>query len=79
MPTILRLLGYRFFFYSNEGNEPPHVHVEKGDASAKFWLNEVELADSFGFNAKEINQLRKKVEEHRQAFLQSWYDYFNQN
>lgn len=55
MPTVLRLLGFRFFFYSNEGNEPPHIDVEKGDASAKFWLNDVELAESFGFNAKEIN------------------------
>ncbi len=79
MPTVLRIFGFRFFFYSNESNEPPHIHIEKGDATAKFWLNEVELADSFGFNAKEINQLRKMVLENRETLIKSWYDYFKQN
>ena len=59
MPTVLRLLGFRFFFYSNESLEPSHIHVEKGDNEAKFWLEQVELASSNGFSAKEINQLRK--------------------
>jgi hypothetical protein len=58
MPTVLRLHGFRFFFYSNEGKEPPHIHVEKGDNTAKFWLEPVELANSFGFKAKEINEIR---------------------
>lgn len=79
MPTVLRLIGFRFFFYSNEGNEPPHIHIEKADAVAKFWLNEVELAESYGFSAKEINQLRKMVLENREALIKSWYDYFKQN
>jgi hypothetical protein len=39
MPTILRLDGYRFFFFSNENNEPPHIHVEFGDKLAKYWLS----------------------------------------
>lgn len=43
MPTILMILGWRFFFYANEGQEPPHIHCQKGDAEAKYWLN----ADSF--------------------------------
>lgn len=41
MPTVLKIGGYRFFFYSNEGNEPPHIHVEKSDSLAKFWLDPV--------------------------------------
>jgi hypothetical protein len=44
MPTVLRLSGFRFFFYSLEGSEPSHIHVEHGDSVAKFWLNPVELA-----------------------------------
>jgi len=44
MPTVMRIAGYRFFFYSNEGSEPAHVHVQSGDGEAKFWLNPIELA-----------------------------------
>ena len=41
MPTVLRISGFRFFFYSLEGSEPPHIHVEHGGSVAKFWLNPV--------------------------------------
>ena len=43
MPTVLRLGPFRFFFFSNEGTEPPHVHVERGDGHGKFWLDPVAL------------------------------------
>jgi len=76
MPTVLRFLGFRFFFYSNEGLEPPHIHVEKEDNKAKFWLEPVELASSNGFSAKEINQLRKITLEYQQQFKKSWHEYF---
>ncbi|MBI4007657.1 MAG: DUF4160 domain-containing protein, partial [Planctomycetes bacterium] len=46
MPTILRIKGYRFFFFSLEGREPPHIHVEHAGKYAKFWLEPVELARS---------------------------------
>ena len=42
MPTILRKLGFRFFFYSNEGNEPPHIHIEKEKGNGKYWLDPLE-------------------------------------
>ncbi|HET6238742.1 MAG TPA: DUF4160 domain-containing protein [Acetobacteraceae bacterium] len=45
MPTVLRVDGFRFYFYSLEGNEPPHVHIEYGDSLAKYWLVPVELAE----------------------------------
>ena len=76
MPTVLRILGFRFFFFSNEGNEPPHIHVEKGDDAAKFWLQPVELANSYGFNAMQINQLRKLVLENQELFINKWNEYF---
>jgi len=44
MPTIYRWNGFRFHFYSNEGREPPHVHVRRAEDSCKFWLNTVVLA-----------------------------------
>jgi Domain of unknown function (DUF4160) len=76
MPTILRITGFRFFFYSDEGSEPPHIHVERNDEVAKFWLEPVELASSSGFSAKEINQLRKLVTENQTHLVQSWHEYF---
>src|SRR5882757_10333220 len=51
MPTVLRVSGFRFFFYSLEGSEPPHIHVEHGDNVAKFWLEPVSLAESRGFRS----------------------------
>ena len=53
MPTGLRQDGYRFYFYSHEPNEPPHVHVDKGGASAKVWLENVALARNMGYKPRE--------------------------
>ena len=77
MPTVLRIAGFRFFFYSDEGSEPPHIHVERSDEVAKFWLEPVELVSSSGFSAKEINQLRKLVTENQTRLVQFWHEYFN--
>ena len=76
MPTVLRISGFRFFFYSLEGAEPPHIHVEHGDSVAKFWLDPVELANSHGFRSHELNHLRTLVSEHRARFLETWNVHF---
>ena len=76
MPTILRIGGYRFFFFSNEGTEPLHVHVESAECYAKFWLQPVALADSVGYNGKELTRLRKMVGEHSALFMERWHEYF---
>ena len=76
MPTVLRDGGLRFFFYSLENGEPPHIHVESGDATAKFWLDPVELAHSRGFRARDLTRLRAKTIEHRQEFLEAWNAHF---
>lgn len=76
MPTVLRLHGFRFFFYSMEGSEPPHIHVEHGDKVAKFWLEPVSLAESHGFRTHEVNRLRAVVIEHRLSFLEAWNAHF---
>ncbi len=76
MPTILRYQGYRFYFYSHEPNEPPHIHVDQGDRSAKFWLSPVALARNFGYNARELNGLLRIVQEHQQVFQESWHEHF---
>ncbi len=64
MPTVLRV-GVHWFFFSNEGNEPPHVHVETGDSHAKFRLNPVFLSSSVGYGATELRELREIIVQHR--------------
>lgn len=76
MPTVLRIDGYRFFFFSNEGNEPVHIHVESGDGYCKFWLNPASVAYSIGYNSTELNKIRKLVEEHSALIENYWYEYF---
>ncbi len=76
LPTILRIGKFRFFFFSNEGKEPPHIHIESEDKYAKFWLEPVRLAKSIGYNAHEINEIRKMVLEHKNLFKERWYGYF---
>ncbi len=76
MPTILRSGPYRFFFDSGDRNEPPHVHVERDDCKAKFWLDPVRLERSQGFARKEIHQIQVIVERSQQDMLESWNDDF---
>jgi hypothetical protein len=65
MPTVLRIGAFRFYFYSHEPNEPPHVHVDRGEATIKVWLDPVAVARSRGFRAHEIGGIVAMVDEHR--------------
>lgn len=76
MPTILRLNSYRFYFFSHEPNEPPHIHVDRDEASLKAWLEPVALARNRGFRPREINAILVMVEEHRPVLLEAWYEHF---
>lgn len=77
MPTVLRIGPHRFFFFSNEGNEPAHIHVETAEKYAKFWLSPLVLAAATGYNAQELRQIRELVQQHSEAFLEKWYEYFS--
>ena len=76
MPTSLRIGPYRFFFYSSDHHEPPHVHVRRDRSTAKFWLSPVRLQQSKGFQRTEIGQLQRIVEEHREQLMEEWDEYF---
>ena len=76
MPTVLRLNGYRFGFFSADGDEPPHLHVSKAGAQAKFWLQPVGLADNHGFRRHELREIETILTEHQTTLLQAWHDYF---
>ncbi len=77
MPTVLRSGPYRFFFYAGDRDEPPHVHVERDNCEAKFWLEPVRLARSHGLTANEINRIEKLLLENQKGLLDSWNEYFN--
>ena len=80
MPKIFEKNGFRFFFYSAEGDEPCHVHVKKGEGDGKIWL-EPELKEEYlvDFKSQEKTQIRKIVRERRDYFIQRWYEYFEGN
>jgi hypothetical protein len=76
MPAVLRVGPYRFYFYSHETIEPPHVHVDRDAQSAKFWLEPVGLARNLGFSAAELRKVQSIVVEHRKKLLDAWHGYF---
>jgi hypothetical protein len=77
MPTVLRVGRYRFFFFSNESEEPPHIHVKAGSDEAKFWLEPVGLVVNYGFNVSELTKVERLVAEHRDELLEAWDEYFS--
>ena len=76
MPTVLRQGPYRFFFYSGDRDEPPHVHVERDEVSAKFWLVPVALARNFGFSPNELNKVESLVKQNQKLLLEAWHGFF---
>ena len=78
MPTVLKLHGFTFKFYSNENSEPPHIHIIKGKAESKWWLDP-DLAEEYsdGFKVQELRTIRELLKEHQHALLQAWKDHFN--
>ena len=75
MPTIL-IEGYKFRFYAQDRDEPPHMHVLHGDNDAKVWLIPVSLEYAYGYNRREINRILELASEHHSELLEAWYDYF---
>ena len=63
MPTFMRAGPYRFFVWSNEPNEPAHIHVESGDGHAKFWLDPVGVAETEGYNPREVARIRREARQ----------------
>ena len=76
MPTVLRSGPYRVFFYSADGDEPPHVHVERDNAEAKYWLAPLSLARSRGFSAKEERDIARLIADNLADLLEAWTDAF---
>jgi len=76
MPTVLRVRGYQFYFYAEEGNEPPHIHVAKEVFDAKFWLSPARLAVNHGFRPHDLREIAAIIEEHATLILEKWNEFF---
>ncbi|MFU0505909.1 DUF4160 domain-containing protein [Pseudaminobacter sp. NGMCC 1.201702] len=76
MPTVLRAAGLRFHFYSADGHEPPHIHIEGTGRKAKVWLQEVRVAKNGGFSEIELSRILEIVSKNRAKLLEAWNDFF---
>ncbi|GEO82590.1 DUF4160 domain-containing protein [Pararhodospirillum oryzae] len=79
MPVIIREAGYRFFFYSDEGNprEPVHIHVRGNGHEVKFWLDErLTVARNDGFDTRTIRFLAEIIERNRTTIEEAWNGHF---
>jgi hypothetical protein len=79
MPEVFRESGFRFFFYSNEGSprEPLHVHVERDNVEAKFWLiPSVRVAYNDGYDARTLRELQRAVEANKNRIMRAWNEHF---
>ena len=74
MPTVLRIGSYRFHFYSDEGKEPVHIHVETPDGECKFWLQPVRLAKNRGVSPISIRKIEKLVFENQLLFIEKYHE-----
>ncbi len=77
MPTIFKIDGYRFFFFSNE-HTPEHIHIEKADGYARIELETLTVTDSYNLNSKELKKLIKLVDKNKSTLKGSWHEYFKQ-
>lgn len=79
MPVVFRQNGYRFHFYSDEGEprESVHIHVRRGRDNAKFWLwPEVNLVYNRGFSRIEQCWLVAIIEQRREDIERTWNEFF---
>lgn len=77
MPTVFYVGAYRFFFYSEEGGEPAHIHIEDGDKAAKFWLHDAGLARSRNMRGHELAALGRLVAARKDELTEAWNEHFS--
>jgi len=77
MPTILRIEGYRFFFFSDE-HLPQHIHIEKGDGYARIEIESNKVTDSYNLTSKELKKLTTLVNQNNEKLKKAWNEYFKQ-
>ncbi|HVA23605.1 MAG TPA: DUF4160 domain-containing protein [Chloroflexota bacterium] len=76
VPVVLRIDGFDFLFFSDEGVEPRHIHVRNAGRMAKFWLDPVALAYRGTYHDREIRQIERLVSEHQNELREAWNEFF---
>ena len=76
MPTVFYFNGYRFFFFSNENDEPVHIHIEKAEASAKYWLEPIDEVYSYGFTSRQRKEIQSIIELRINELKKAWHEHF---
>ncbi len=80
MPTVFYWKGYRFYFFSLENSEPVHIHIEKAEGAAKFWIEPAILEDySYGFTLSQRKEIRKFIELNSGQITKAWHEHFKNN
>lgn len=74
-PTVLKIGPYRFHFYSDEGNEPPHIHVATNDGECKFWLKPIKLAANRHLAPHVINKIEKLIYDHHELLIKEYENF----
>jgi hypothetical protein len=72
---VLRAGRFRFFFFSNEGDEPPHIHVKAAEHEAKFRLDPVSLVANYGFRSRDLNEIERLIRQHQTELLEAWHEH----
>lgn len=75
MPTVLRIGSFRFHFYSDELNEPAHIHVETPNGECKFWLEPIRLAKNRGVPPYIIRDIEKLVYKYQDLLKEKFYEF----
>jgi hypothetical protein len=75
MPTVLRIGPFRFHFYSDEANEPPHIHVRYAGRECKYWLDPIALAGNRGIAALDLRAIEQLVLEHQVFLIAKYHEY----
>lgn len=77
MPTALFIGPYRFFFWSYDCDEPPHMHVQHDRMQAKFWLEPVHMANNHGFRDRELREIKRLIDENLEQLRSEWNEHCN--
>ena len=72
MPVVLRVNGFKFWFYEADVNEPPHVHIGKDGKEAKFWLSPIREARAGRFKSHELGEIKRIIEQNHAFLLEAW-------
>ena len=75
MPTVLRIGRYRFHFFSDERNEPVHIHVRNADGECKFWLDPIALARNRGIRPHDLREIERFVFEYQTILIAKYNEH----